>query len=115
LHSAKAKNSIFLVFFSFFLFSGCEKAKEPQPFSILDDILKTGEITVITRNNANCYYLYHDQEMGFEYDLGIQQAEDLAGRYVHIRRGTSYQKRLEELKEQGIDLMCCTMICPLKN
>jgi membrane-bound lytic murein transglycosylase F len=173
LHPAKAKNSIVLLFFSFFLFMGCEKAKEPEPFSILNAILAAGEITVITRNNANCYYLYHDQEMGFEYDLakafsdflgiklnvkisekwegmipalldgkghfiaasftltpergkrvafsngymaiqqhiivhknnlGIQQAEDLAGRYVHVRRGTSYQKRLEELKEQGIDL-----------
>jgi membrane-bound lytic murein transglycosylase F len=173
LHSAKIKNSIILIFFSFSLFLGCEKTKEPQPSSILNDILKTGEITVITRNNANCYYLYHDQQMGFEYDLakafadflgvklnvnisekwegmipalldgkghfiaasftltpergrqvafsngymaiqqhiivhknnlGIQQAEDLAGRYVHTRRGTSYQKRLEELKKQGIDL-----------
>ena len=143
------------------------------PDIILDNILKTGKIKVITRNNSHCYYIYRDQPMGFEYDLvnafadylgvkleiriaeqwnemipalmdrrgdliaagmiitpkkkkqiafsneymatrqyiivhrnntGIKKVEDLAGKTVHVRKGTSYQKRLEALKKGGIDL-----------
>ncbi len=146
---------------------------EPPPEPALDRILRTGKITVLTRNNANCYYLYRDQPMGFEYDLAnafadhlgvrlelkiaekwegmipdIQTGEadmiaadltvtakrlkqvafsdgylairqqiltnrnhqnihspaDLAGQTVHVRRGTSYQERLEEMQLSGINL-----------
>ncbi|MGD8963830.1 MAG: membrane-bound lytic murein transglycosylase MltF [Desulfobacterales bacterium] len=38
-------------------------------FVTLQKILKTGQITVVTRNTADCYYLYRDQPMGFEYEL----------------------------------------------
>lgn len=141
--------------------------------SILNQILKKGELTVITRNNAHCYYSYRDQEMGFEYDLAkafadhigvtlkiriadkwegmipdlmnksgdliaasmtitpsrsqkvlfsdsymniqqhlivhrdnytIRNLKDLNGQVVHIRKGTSYQERLESLKPQIPDL-----------
>lgn len=144
----------------------------PRP-TILDKIRQAGEITVITRNNANCYYLYRDTPMGFEYDLAkifadhlgvrlrvrvastwqgmipelmttpaafiaasmtitpsrqsqvafsrgymtirqfiiahrsntrIRGVEDLAGRPVHVRRGTSYQERLEALRTNGLNV-----------
>lgn len=157
-----------LVFCLFF--SACRKATTS---TTLDDILYGGEISVITRNNAHCYYSYRDQAMGFEYDLAkafadylgvrlklviadrwegmipsltegtgaliaasmtitptrqkqvafsnpymevqqyivchrndlsINSVEDLAGKTVHIRRGTSYQERLEDLKAEGIDV-----------
>jgi len=35
----------------------------------LHRIYKTKKITVITRNNAHCYYTYRDEPMGFEYNL----------------------------------------------
>jgi len=139
----------------------------------LQGILKAGEITVCTRNNSHCYYLYREQAMGFEYDLAkafadylgvnlkvritekwegmiptltegtssfiaasmtimpqrkklasfsdgympIQQyvivhrnnrsircPEDLAGKTVHIREGTSYEEKLKSLQNKGIDL-----------
>ena len=137
--------------------------------SALTEIIEKGKLTVITRNNAHCYYSYRDQEMGFEYDLAkafasylgvslniriadkwegmipslidgtgdliaasmtitpkrsrevlfsngymdiqqhiivhrnnhsIRTIEDLSGRTIHIRRGTSYQERLEDLATQ---------------
>ena len=43
--------------------------------SLLKKILDKGELTVITRNNAHCYYSYRDQEMGFEHDLAQAFAE----------------------------------------
>jgi len=159
-----------LIFFLLFLLSGCEK---PPPFKSLDEILKTGEITVITRNNSHSYYHYRDQAMGFEHDLAtafakflgvnlnikiaekwenmipllkngtgafiaasmtitpkrqqqvtfskgymairqhiiihrsnrtLKNVRDLAGKTVHVRKGTSYQELLEKLKAQGIRL-----------
>jgi len=158
-----------------FIFSvcycGCGEKQSSN--NVLQSILKDGEITVCTRNNAHCYYLYGEQAMGFEYDLAkafadhlgvnlkvkiaekwegmipalmkgtgsfiaasmtimperkklvsfsnaympIQQyvivhrnnrsircPEDLAGKTVHIREGTSYKERLNLLKNKGIDL-----------
>ncbi len=152
------------------LTAGCER---PSDFVSLHNVLSSGEITVITRNNSHCYYLYRDQAMGFEHDLarafteylgvklkikiidkwegmipallegggafiaasmtitpkrkqqvafsngylaiqqhiivnrnnsGIKKVEDLAGKTVHVRKGTSYQERLEELQAQGLSL-----------
>jgi membrane-bound lytic murein transglycosylase F len=142
-------------------------------FVTLQRIQKTGEITVVTRNTAHCYYLYRDQPMGFEYEMakafadylgvglrvkvvdrwkemvktlnngsaafiaasipiipqwqtdvafsdgymevaqqiithrknsGINKASDLSGKTIDVRKGTAYQQRLVELKDQGIEL-----------
>ncbi len=142
-------------------------------FVTLQKILKTGEITVVTRNTADSYYLYRDQPMGFEYELAQAFAEylgvrlqvkvvdrwanmisalntgsaafiaasepimperqnevafshgymevaqqiithrknarikdimDLSGKTIDVTKGTVYQRRLAELKNQGIEL-----------
>lgn len=139
----------------------------------LDDILRSGEITVITRNNGQSYYLYRGEKRGFEYDLAqlfadelgvrlnikiadswegmipslmngeghfiaaamtitptrqqqiafsqgyldvrqhiivnrnntqVREVKDLNDRMVHVRRGTSYQERLEELRDFGLNV-----------
>ena len=46
-------------------------------FVTLHKILKNGEITIITKNNAHCYYLYRDEPMGFEYELAKEYADYL--------------------------------------
>lgn len=48
-----------------------------KPSRDLAHIHKTGEVTLITRNNAHCYYLYRGQAMGFEYDLASAFAKEL--------------------------------------
>ncbi len=164
-----ARTLLWVLSFGFFL-TACRQPPEPV---ILDNILAVKEITVITRKNPWCYYLYRDQPMGFEYDLAkafadylgvqlkvrvvhrwdrmipdlldgkgdfiaacmaitparqtraafsrsylpIQQhiianrrnlkikgPEDLAGKTVHVTRGTSYHERLEALQAAGIEM-----------
>jgi membrane-bound lytic murein transglycosylase F len=34
----------------------------------------------------------------------VKRVEDLAGKTVHVRQGTSYQERLEALRKQGLDI-----------
>ncbi|MBW2600670.1 MAG: transporter substrate-binding domain-containing protein, partial [Deltaproteobacteria bacterium] len=139
---------------------------------VLDRIKEKGKITVITSNNSNCYYIYRDRPMGFEYELAkafadyldvklevitpdwdemlnaldkdkgdlvaasmtstpdreeivdfsdeylsvqqdiivhkgnhkIKGIEDLSGKKVHVREGTSYHERLLELKKDGLNV-----------
>ena len=143
-----------------------------EPASRLEQIWDEGQITVITDNNEQCYFMYRDAPAGFEYDLAkafadyltvdlqvispgweemfealdqrkgdfiaasltrlpgrearmdfseeylvIQQfiivhrdnltvrtIEDLSGKTIHVRSATSYQQRLTELKEGGLDI-----------
>lgn len=140
--------------------------------SSVEGIRQSGNLVVITDNNAHCYYTYRGQAMGFEYDLAKALADylgvnlevltpgwdglfpalrkgkgdlvaasltitdqrksavdfsdpylairqhiiynrsnpaprtvaDLAGRTIHVRRGSSYQERLEQLQADGIAL-----------
>lgn len=171
LYPAQASISLRCIFLIFVLFlAGC---KAPAGHATLESILAKGTITVITRNNSHCYYIYRDQAMGFEYDIAkafadylgvnlevniaekwegmvpaltngsgafiaasltktpkrqrqiafskkyltiqqhiivhrknqhIKNIEDLVGKTIHVRRGTSYQERLEQLISEGYDL-----------
>jgi membrane-bound lytic murein transglycosylase F len=146
--------------------AGCR----PESETGLDRIWRQGRITVLTENNAHCYYIYRDRPVGFEYELAaafarhlvvdlkvsapgweemfemlaegrgdviaasvtrtprrnsrfdfsdgyltiqqhiivhqrnrdIRSIEDLNGRTVHVRSGTSYEQRLEELISEGL-------------
>jgi membrane-bound lytic murein transglycosylase F len=140
---------------------------------VLNNILEKNEISIITRNNAHCYYIYRDQKMGFEYDLAkefadylgvklkiiiiekwedmiprlmsgqgqviaasltitpkrkkiimfskeymttqqqiivnrenhtIHKLEDLSGKTIYVRKGTSYEEQLKELQKKGMSI-----------
>ena len=64
-----------LVFFlTAFVVAGC---RQKNRVISLDQIRKTGHITLITRNDAHSYYLYRDQAMGFEFELASAFADSL--------------------------------------
>jgi len=65
---------VVFLFISFCILVVLEKSSED---SSLKYILKKGEITLITQNNAHCFYIYRDQPMGFEYELAKAFAEYL--------------------------------------
>ncbi|MBW2094614.1 MAG: membrane-bound lytic murein transglycosylase MltF [Deltaproteobacteria bacterium] len=46
----------------------------------LQNIRASGKITVLTRNNAHCYYVYRGEPMGFEYDLAKAFSD-----YLHVK------------------------------
>jgi len=52
-------------------FAGCSRD------SSVEAIRRSGELVVITDNNAHCYYNYRGQAMGFEYDLAQAFADYL--------------------------------------
>ncbi len=154
------------------LFLGIALAAACAQNDALHQIKQSGVVTVLTRNNAHCYYIYRDKLCGFEYDLAkafseylgvklkvmtpewgeinkmliqdkgdfvaaslsicpsreqhldfsdpymtVQQKviihktnlringiEDLNGKTVHVRRGTSYHTRLKELRQEGLNI-----------
>ncbi len=161
------KRLLALFFVGLFCLGACSKNRT------LERIQESGTITVITRNNAHCYYTYRDQDMGFEYDLAkafadflgvelkvkvsesweqllpsldkgdgefvaasltitpsrsesvdfsreylaveqkaiihkknkeIKSIDDLKGKNIHVRQGTSYEERLRTLKRDGLDV-----------
>ena len=76
-------------------FSGCERT---NPRGLLDEILQAGEITMITRNDADCYYSYRGQLMGFEYDLAEAFAEHLGVR-LKVRTAETWKSMLTALQK----------------
>ena len=72
----------------------CSCAKK----SALEKIREAGQITVITRNNAHCYYIYRDEPMGFEYDLAKAFSEYLG---VKLKVITPHWERLIDMVNKG--------------
>ncbi len=73
----------------------------------MKEINRLGEITVLTRNNAHCYYIYQNQEMGFEYDLAKAFANYL-GVALKIRV-TEWENLIEDVSEGAGDLIAANM------
>ena len=98
-------------------FLGVElKVKIVKNDSDLIPALKAGQGAFIAASLTSSQERQHDILFSNEY-MGIRQhiivhrdnesvhwAEDLSGKAVHVQRGTSYQKQLQKLKEQGINL-----------
>ncbi len=80
------------------LAAGCESSSPHPAYRSLDDILRRGEITVITRNNGHCYYLYRGEAMGFEYDLAKRFA-DLLGVRLRVRIAQRWEGMIPDLMD----------------
>lgn len=65
-------------------------------------------ITVITRNNAHCYYTYRDQDMGFEYDLAKAFA-DFLGVRLKVKVSDSWDQLLPSLGKGVGEVVAASM------
>jgi len=66
-------------------------------FVTLHKILKAGQITVTTRNNPHCYYIYRDEFMGFEYELAKAFA-DYLGVGLKVKIAENWTEMIPALK-----------------
>ena len=73
-------------------------------FITLHKILKSGQITVITKNNPHCYYLYRDEPMGFEYELAREFAAylDVA---LNVKISENWKRMSHEIRNGNAALI----------
>jgi membrane-bound lytic murein transglycosylase F len=74
----------------------------------LEEIKRSQVITVITKNNAHCYYTYRDQPMGFEYDLAKAFA-DFLGVALEIKVEESWNEMLPVLDRKVGHIVAASM------
>ena len=70
--------------------------------------MKAGEIRVITRNNAHCYYFYRDQAMGFEYDLAKAFARYLGVR-LRVQIADRWEGMIPSIMNRSGDFIAASM------
>ncbi len=70
-----------------------QTAPAPPAISPLASVLEAGEITMITFNNAVCYYEYRDRPMGFVYDLAKAFAD-----YLGVQLKVQIIRRWDEIQ-----------------
>ena len=89
---------------SLLLVSLCGCAEEERT---LEKIEESGTITMITRNNANSYFIYRNQPMGFEYELAKTFSEHLD---LELRIITpDWQKMFSALQERRGDFIAANL------
>lgn len=81
----------------------------PEPVHPLEEILDQGKITLITQNNAHCYYLYKGQEMGFEYDLAKAFA-DYLGVAMDVEIGDTWEDMTPLLNKNPRSFIASSMV-----
>jgi len=74
----------------------------------LRDVIASGTITVITRNNANCYYIYRGLPMGFEYELARAFAAFL-GVSLKVRIAPRWNGMIPNLLAEKGDFIAASM------
>ena len=77
-------------------------------FVTLHKIMKTGKITVITRNSPHCYYIYRDDPMGFEYELAKEFANYL-GVELQVEIAENWEGMLPAIKKGKAALIAAGM------
>ncbi len=91
------------------LAAGCLWEKWTTSQTPLEKIIKSRQITVITRNSATCYYLYRDQAMGFEYDLAKAFA-DFLGVDLKVQIAESWDRMVTEVMSNPQSFIAAGMI-----
>ncbi|MDM8538895.1 membrane-bound lytic murein transglycosylase MltF [Desulfobacterales bacterium HSG17] len=82
-----------------------DKKKQHQH---LNRILQNGKLSILTRNNAHCYYDYRGEKMGFEYDLAKAFADYLGVR-LSVQVVHDWNRMIPALIAQEGDLIAASL------
>ena len=77
-------------------------------YSTLYKIEQAGQITVITRNSAHCYYTYREKSMGFEYELARAFA-DYIGVGLNVKILEDWEEMIPALNDGTGDFIAAGM------
>src|SRR3979409_262303 len=77
----------------------------------LDEIVKSGYIRVLTRNNDPSFFIYRGHRMGFDYELGKRLAQHLGIRVDMIITGGWSEMVPSLLKGEG-DVLAAELTAP---
>jgi len=86
----------------------CAACQQQPESTALEHILKSGELTILTRNNAHCYYLYRDEAMGFEYDLARAFADHLGVR-LRVIVAEDWNRMIPDLLAGRADIIAASL------
>ncbi len=96
------KKLLILLFVGLLSQGACGKNKS------LERAEESKTITIITRNNGHCYYIYRDQEMGFEYDLAKAFA-DFMGVELRVKVSETWDELLPLLHKGNGEVVAASM------
>ena len=96
-HPAVLFDLLFVLIVS--LLWGCAEV----PASRLEQIWAEGRITVITDNNEQCYFMYRDAPVGFEYDLARLKEGGLNIEIV-LHKNVPTEELLHQVAEGKIEI-----------
>lgn len=74
-----------------------------RPRNTLQKIKESGELQLLTRNNANCYFIYRDEPKGFEYDL-VKAFSDYLDVDLKVRT-SNWNHLFKNLYKNKVDLV----------
>lgn len=88
---------------------GCKpKAKRVMPVHDLAQIVDSGELVVLTLYSSTTYFNYRGQEMGYQYELSEQFADEL-GVKLRIKTARTPMQLVEMLQRGEGDLIAYTL------
>ena len=88
---------------------GCKpKAKRVMPVHDLTQIVDSGELVVLTLYSSTTYFNYRGQEMGYQYELSEQFADEL-GVKLRIKTARTPIQLVEMLQRGEGDLIAYTL------
>jgi len=74
----------------------------------LEQILKRGKLVVLAENSSTSYFIYREKEMGFEYEVLREFAQEL-GVELEIKMIENLDNAIDEVNEGTGDILACNL------
>lgn len=104
-------NNLYLyLLFSIFLLCSCVEKKSHS--RDLNEIIQSGELTIITLSSSTSYFIYKDEPMGYDYDLAKDFC-DFHKLKMNVKVAENPSRLLEMLENGEGDLVA--YLVPIKN